>query len=141
MTEKLNESKVESYVLPDETYPHEVQSLPVLGPVLGGTILQFGFHNQSGPDHLKPGRPMEQRKRITRPAGANWTLVGISGINACFTDGNLSSPKLRERPLGQLFVDTSVQGDDIICKMRLTDENADDACMMSVTVHVLFFQA
>ncbi|EJR82841.1 hypothetical protein IK7_02115 [Bacillus cereus VD156] len=140
MTEIFDESKIDGYELQDETFPREVKSIPEVGRVLGGTIVQFGFHNQSGPGHLKPGRPMEQRKRVTRPAGANWTFVGISSINCGFTDGNLSAPKLRERPLGQLRASTWVEGDDIVCRMRLTDENMDDACMMDVTVNVLFFQ-
>ncbi|KEK20763.1 hypothetical protein [Bacillus gaemokensis] len=140
MTEIFDESKVAGYVLPDETFPREVKSITEVGRVLGGTIVQFGFHNQSGPDHLKPGRPMEQRKRVTRPAGANWTFVGLSAINCAFTDGNLSAPKMRERPLGQLLAETWVEGDDIVCKMRLTDGNMDDPCWMYVTVNVLFFQ-
>ncbi|PEP73412.1 hypothetical protein CN581_29825 [Bacillus toyonensis] len=140
MTEIFDESKVADYAPQDRTFPREVQSITDVGRVLGGTIVEFGFHNESGPAHLKPGRTMEQRKRVTRPAGANWTFVGLSSINCAFTDGNLSAPNLRERPLGQLLASTWVEGDDIVCRMRLTDVNMDDACMMQVIVNVLFFQ-
>lgn len=140
MTEIFDVSNVAGELLQDGTFPREVKSTTEVGRVLGGTIVQFGFHNQSGPDHLLPGRPITQRQRVTRPAGADWTFVGISSINCAFTDGNLSAPKLRERPLGQLLASTWVEGDDIVCQMRLTDVNSDDACMMGVTVNVLFFQ-
>lgn len=163
MTEIFNESQEQTFsgqVLQDSTFAGEVtsssmqattgitealgrmQELPTEGRILGGTILNFNFDHFGGTNNLKPGRPETLRARVNRPAGANWTFVGISKINCGYINGNLGNPQmgLRERPLGQLQVDTRVEGDDIVCTMQLTDNNGDDPCVMRVGVNVLFFQ-
>ncbi|MED2186000.1 hypothetical protein [Bacillus wiedmannii] len=162
MTEIFNESQyqtVSGQGLQDSTFASEVKSIPspmqatesteALGPmiptagrILGGTIVNFAFDHFGGTNNLKPGRPETQRAHVNRPAGANWTFVGISKINCGYINGNLGNPHmgLRERPLGQMQVDVRAEGDDIVCTMQLTDNNGDDPCVMRVGVNVLFFQ-
>lgn len=147
-------------VLQDRTFPDQVQPQPTpshatgtaeaLGPmqeittmaqVVGTTTVRFSFDHFGGTNNLKPGRPETLRAHINRPEGAQ-AFVALSKINCGFINGNLGNPQfgLRERPLGQLGVETFIDGDDVVCFMLLTDTNGDDPCVMRVEVNVLFFR-
>lgn len=112
-----------------------------MAQVLGMRTFHFGFTHFGGTNNLLPGRGETQTARLGLPQGAT-AFAALAGINCGFINGNLDSPPmtLRERPLGQLRVDLEVQGDTLMCHMRLTDENSDDPCVMRVTVNVLFFE-
>jgi hypothetical protein len=89
----------------------------------------FDFFEPGGTNNLLPGRPLEQSRRFTRPprSGFFLTLTGISG-SFIHPGGTLT-----ERPLGQFKVWTRVSGPDtVICRVRLTDENMDDAIHIQV---------
>lgn len=97
----------------------------------------FDFVEPGGPDHLLPGRPLEQTQIINRPRGAGFTvsLAGFSGL--FFTDGGAS---LTQRPLGQFEVFTGIRDFNVlVCRVRLTDENSDDPIHIQVSGTVLLF--
>jgi hypothetical protein len=148
----------EKQELQDRKFSGQVQSSPKhaaetdedLGPmkeittmaqVLGTSTVNFWFDHFGGPNNLKPGRPETLRVRINRPEGAQ-AFVALSKINCGFINGNLDNPQfdLRERPLGQLGVETWVDGEDVVCWMLLTDSNGDEPCVMRVDVNVLFIR-
>lgn len=112
-----------------------------MAEIVGMKTFVFGFTHFGGTNNLLPGRPEVQTRAMGRPRGSS-VFVALAGINCGFINGNLDSPPLtlRERPLGQLRVDLEVNGDTLTCRMRLTDENQDDPCIMRVTVNVLFFR-
>jgi hypothetical protein len=97
----------------------------------------FDFFEPGGPDHLLPGRPLEQTTTVNRPQGSGF-LVCLNMINGAFvTDGGAN---LTERPLGQFNVVVGLRDPNIIvCHVRLTDENSDDPIRIQVRGAVIFF--
>jgi len=97
----------------------------------------FDFFEPGGTNNLLPGRPLEQTRRIIRPRGAGF-MVCLNMINGAFvTDGGTS---LTQRPLGQFLVRAGFRDPDtLVCRVRLTDENMDDAIRIQVRGAVLFF--
>ena len=118
-----------------------MNEIKTMAQVLGSDTVSFWFDHYGGTNNLKPGRPETYRARINRPEGAQ-VFCALSKINCGFINGNLDSPQfgLRERPLGQLDVDTWIDGDDVVCTMLLTDSDGDSPCAMRVDVNVLFFR-
>lgn len=95
----------------------------------------FDFNEPGGRDHLLPGRPLEQTRLLERPRNSGF-LVALAGFNAAFVNGN----QLTDRPLGQIQVWTGIRNDnELVCRVRLTDENSDDAIRVQVRGSVLFF--
>jgi hypothetical protein len=93
----------------------------------------FTFRESSG----TPGRTLEQAVAITRPPNAG-SFTMISGMTAAFTTSNFQT--LTERPLGQFLAEVFLRGDNFVCRVRLTDSNADDPISISVRGLVVFFQ-
>jgi hypothetical protein len=61
----------------------------------------------------------------------------LNGINSAFVNGAF----LGQRPLGQFRVHVGLRDPDIIvCRVRLTDENMDDAIRFQVHGSVMFFR-
>jgi hypothetical protein len=92
--------------------------------------LSFDFFEPGGPAHLLPGRPLEQTRSFTRPRGSGF-FITLSTISGAFVhpDGRT----LTQRPLGQFLVTVGVRSPDtIVCRVRLTDENMDDAVSIQV---------
>lgn len=97
----------------------------------------FDFFEPGGPDHLLPGRPLEQTATIVRPSGAGF-MVCLNLINGAFvTNGGAN---LTQRPLGQFNVSAGFRDPNtLVCRVRLTDENMDDPIRIQVRGAVLFF--
>jgi hypothetical protein len=99
----------------------------------------FEFLEPGGPDHLLPGRPLEQSVRIVpptgTPAGAGFFVV-LRGFEGAFVspDGRF----LRERPFGQFRVRVGVISGALVCRVRLTDINMDDAVFIRVHAFAAF---
>ena len=90
----------------------------------------FDFNEPGGTSHLLPGRPLEAGQRFTRPRGSGFFIM-LTQTNMMFVhpDGTLT-----ERPLGQMRVRVGVRDPDVIvCRVRLTDENMDDAVRIQVS--------
>jgi hypothetical protein len=108
-----------------------------MASILGGEAFFFDFFEPGGPNNLKPGRPLEQSRRINRPAGSGF-MVSLSQINGAFVTGGGNT--LTQRPLGQFNVRVGVRDPNIlVCRVRLTDENMDDPIRIQVGGFVLFF--
>lgn len=97
----------------------------------------FFFDEPGGRDHLLPGRPLEQTRPIDIPSGAGF-IVSVAQFSGSFvTDGGVH---LTERPLGQFQISVGIRdGNTIVCRVRLTDSNMDDAVKISVRGSVLIF--
>jgi hypothetical protein len=97
----------------------------------------FVFDEPGGPDHLLPGRPLEQTTTIVRPSGAGF-MVSLASFNGYFyTDGGAH---LTERPLGQFLVSAGFRDPNtLVCRVRLTDSNSDDPIHIEVSGTVLFY--
>jgi hypothetical protein len=93
----------------------------------------FTFRESSG----TPGRTLEQAVAITRPPNAGFFTM-IPGMTAAFTTPDFQF--LRERPLGQFLADVFLRGNNLVCRVRLTDSNQDDPIAISVAATVVFFQ-
>jgi hypothetical protein len=105
--------------------------------IIGGEGFFFDFFAQGGPGNLKPGRPLEQTKRINRPRGSGF-MVSLGQITGAFVSGDGNT--LTQRPLGMFNVRVGVRDPDIlVCRVRLTDENSDDAVRIQAGGFVLFF--
>jgi len=96
----------------------------------------FTFNEPGGPNHLLPGRPLEQTRQLNRPRGAGM-MVSLNSISGSFISGGTT---LGQRPLGQFMVSTGLRAPNtLVCRVRLTDENMDDAIIIHVSCVVLFF--
>ncbi|MFA7440481.1 MAG: hypothetical protein WCZ66_05870 [Sphingomonadaceae bacterium] len=104
--------------------------------IAGIVSFSFDFDEPGGRDHLLPGRPLVQTQTLDRPRGSGF-VVGLSGFNAAFvTGGNF----LTQRPLGQFRVNVGIRNfNELVCSVRLTDENMDDAIRVIVRGTVMFF--
>jgi hypothetical protein len=108
-------------------------------PIVGFFENVFEFLEPGGPNHLLPGRPLEQSVPIRPPRGvppgAGFFVV-LRGFTGAFVspDGSL----LTDRPLGQFSVNVGVRSGALVCRVRLTDENSDDAVRIIVTAYVVF---
>jgi hypothetical protein len=94
---------------------------------------EFVFQESSG----TPGRFLEQAVAVTRPPNAGFFTL-MTKVSHAFMTPDLQF--LTERPLGQVFAQVGMRGDNLVCTVRLTDSNADDPIRIRVTAHVLFFQ-
>lgn len=86
---------------------------------------------------LNNGNATEQTVAVSRPAGAGFTVM-LQDLYYSFVDRNNRS-QLTERPLGQFIADIGLRGNELVCRVRLTDRNADDPVSIFVTAAVLFF--
>ncbi len=102
-----------------------------ISAVIGIVPFSFDFNEPGGRNNLLPGRPLEQTRRFTRPPRSGFFTV-LSSFSGAFV--HPGGTTLTERPLGQFHVSLGVgsTGDTIICRVRLTDENMDDAVRISV---------
>lgn len=83
------------------------------------------------------GDAEEKTVAVNRPAGAGF-IVTLSELRYAFMRGTTGN-SLRERPLGEFIADSGLRGDNLVCRVRLTDVNADDPVSITITVGVLFF--
>jgi hypothetical protein len=96
----------------------------------------FDFFEPGGPDHLLPGRPLEQSVTFTRPPGSGFAVI-LHGFNGAFVHPDQT---LTQRPLGQFRVSVGVaQPNTLVCRVRLTDENMDDPIRIVVQTSVMLF--
>jgi len=84
-----------------------------------------------------PGRELEASVVVNVPSGAGF-FTSISNFTGAFTSPDFQV--LTERPLGQFEVGIGLRGNNFVCRVRLTDANADDAIVISVTGVIAFFQ-
>ncbi|WOJ91276.1 hypothetical protein RZS28_08485 [Methylocapsa polymorpha] len=108
-----------------------------MASIVGVAPFFFDFFEPGGPDHLLPGRPLEQTQTVNRPRGSGF-VVGLNSFNGAFvTDGGNT---LTQRPLGQFEVFAGLRDFNVlVCRVRLTDENSDDPIRIQVSGWVLFF--
>ena len=108
-------------------------------PFWGVIANDFRFLETGGPNQLKPGRPLEQSVPIVppagTPAGARFFVV-LRGFDGAFAspDGRF----LRERPFGMFRVHVGIRSRALVCQVRLTDINLDDAVLIRVSAFVAF---
>ena len=79
----------------------------------------------------------EKTVAVNRPSGAGFIVMLIDLYYAFVNKNNRG--QLIERPLGQFVADVGMRGNNLVCGVRLTDINADDAVSIEVTAGVLFF--
>ncbi len=78
----------------------------------------------------------EKTVAVDRPPGAGFVVM-LNTLQYAFVRAGTNT--LTERPLGELVARAGLRGNNIVCGVRLTDSNADDAVSISVNVTVLFF--
>jgi hypothetical protein len=98
----------------------------------------FSFRENAG----TPGRTLEKVVAVNVPAGANH-FITIDAVYAAYTTADFT--RLTERPLGQLLFDVflrrnSLGGNELVCRVRLTDSNQDDPIVIHVRAGVVFFR-
>ncbi len=84
-----------------------------------------------------PGRVLEQSVVVSVPSGAGF-FTSVPYFMGAFTTSNFQY--LTERPLGQFFVSVGLRGNNLICRVRLTDKNSDDPILIEVTAIVVFYR-
>jgi hypothetical protein len=138
MTEELAEDKVAAPLAPGVYVPDEKEPMgrSFRAAIRGFQGVSFFFDEPGGPDHLVPGRPLQQQKPVDLLPGDS-VIFALMGCSGAFVAGN----SLRERPLGQFMVDLSfARPNFMVCRVRLTDQNADDPIKFFVNAVALFFQ-
>jgi hypothetical protein len=98
--------------------------------VVGIALNTFSFQ-------LDNGNTTEQTVAVNRPPGAGFTVM-LQDLYYAFVDRN-NRAQLTERLLGQFIADIGLRGNELVCRVRLTDRNADDPVSIFVTAAVLFF--
>lgn len=101
--------------------------------IVGIASRTFTFRENSN----TPGRQLEQAVVVNRPSGAGF-FVMLPYFNGAFT--NSSFTRLRRRGIGQFFVSAFLRGNNLVCRVRLTDDNADDPVFIQATAIVVFFR-
>jgi hypothetical protein len=107
--------------------------------VVGTQTVQFSYIHFGGANNLLPGRPEQLSFALNVPRGAQ-VFTAITKINFGFINGNEGSPQmnLREQPLGQLGASCWVSGNNLVCWMRLTQNDQTAPCVGQVNVNVLY---
>jgi hypothetical protein len=96
----------------------------------------FDFFEPGGTDHLLPGRPLEKALQFDRPRDSGF-FVSLTSINAAFVHPDNT---LTQRPLGQFLAWAGVVSPNtLLCRVRLTDENMDDAVHIQISGVVVLF--
>jgi hypothetical protein len=96
----------------------------------------FEFFEPGGTSHLLPGRPLEQSVPFTLPQGAGF-FVTIRSFTGAFVHPDKT---LTQRPFGLFSVSVGVRDRSVlVCRVRLTDENMDDAVLIRVGAFVMMF--
>jgi hypothetical protein len=108
-------------------------------PLVSSFSNTFVFSEFGGTSSLLPGRPLSQSVDFTPPAvpGVGWH-VNLQGFRSSFVHPNST---LTQRPLGQLQIFLGLAGRSLttlVCRVRLTDENMDDAIIVRVFANVIF---
>jgi hypothetical protein len=93
----------------------------------------FSFRENSN----TPGRRLEQSVVVTIPSGAGFFLC-LSTLNGAFTSSNFQN--LNERPLGQFMATLGMRGDNLVCTVRLSDNDANDPIAIDVRALVVFYR-
>ena len=106
-------------------------------PLVGSFRNTFVFTERGGRGNLAPGRPLEGRVNFASsvPAlpGVAWH-VNFRGFQSGFIHTN--------RPLRLFNITVGLTGPGLttlVCRVRLTDDNMDDAIHIRVFASVLFF--
>lgn len=103
----------------------------------GFQVVSFFFDAPGGPDHLLPGGPQSQSKPIDLQPGDS-VVFALMAVNGAFISDGVN---LGERPLGQMMAELSFAPPNLmVCRVRLTDRNMDDAIRFWVSGMALFFQ-
>ena len=98
--------------------------------VVGIALNTFSFQ-------LDNGNTVEQTVAVNRPPGAGFTVM-LQDLYYSFVNRD-NRAQLTERPLGQFIADIGLRGNELVCRVRLTDRNADDPVSIFVSAAVLFF--
>lgn len=108
--------------------------------IVGSEFVSFWYIHYGGTNNLLPGRPEELRFALNIPDGAQ-VFPAITKINFGYINGNDDNPpmNLNEHPLGQLGVDCWVDGNELVCWMRLSTNDQTIPCTGEVNVNVLYF--
>ncbi|MCA9234319.1 MAG: hypothetical protein KDA44_02555 [Planctomycetales bacterium] len=86
---------------------------------------------------LGDGDFSEQTSAVPRPNNAGFVTF-LNTLNYAFVTSS-GSTTIKERPLGQFFARVGLRGNNLVCTVRLTDRNADDAVRITVSAGVLFW--
>ena len=98
--------------------------------VVGIALNTFSFQ-------LDNGNTVEQTVAVNRPPGAGFTVM-LQDLYYSFVNRD-NRAQLTERPSGQFIADMGLRGNELVCRVRLTDRNADDPVSIFVSAAVLFF--
>jgi hypothetical protein len=131
----LPDAELEAIRLPGGAKPlvKDGLALAAINSIVGIAQNLFDFRENSG----TPGRLLEQVVPIGIPPGATGFFTMIPYFTGAFTNGDFT--RLAERPLGQYFVQAGLRGTDMVCRVRLTDSNADDPIFIQARVLIVFF--
>jgi hypothetical protein len=96
---------------------------------------EFKKRNQTGTP--SPGSTHEQSTVVSIPSGSGF-FITLNYIDGGFVENNFNT--LRERPLGQFFVSVGLRGNNLVCRVRLTDVNSDDPIIVRVSGTLVTFR-
>jgi hypothetical protein len=110
--------------------------------VVGTDTKTFGYIHYGGNNNLLPGRHEQQSLQLSPPDGTTHIFPALARINVAFINGNEGNPPLdlNNQPLGQLGAHAWVQGNTLVCWMRLTNNDETAPCMVLVDVNVLYLK-
>ncbi len=100
-------------------------------------INQIGSAFRTYAFDLSNGDFSEQTSAVPLPPGAGFITL-LNSLDYAFVRSP-GSTTLTERPLGQFHVAVGMRGNNLVCRVRLTDTNADDPVRVRVTAGVLFW--
>ncbi|MFI6702805.1 hypothetical protein ACIBJC_28330 [Streptomyces sp. NPDC050509] len=135
-TQKLTDAKVIEHLAPGLFIPGEGDPTGRLNAGFTGfQVVNFFFDAPGGPDHLLPGGPQSQRKPIDLQPGDS-VVFALMAFSGAF----ISGANLTNRPLGQMKAELSFAPPNfMVCGIRLSDANGDDAIQFYVNGVALFF--
>ena len=109
--------------------------------VVGTDSVQFWYIHYGGTNNLLPGRPEQLSHALNVPRGAQ-VFPAITKINFGYINGNEGDPpmNLNENPLGQLGANCWVDGNNLVCWMRLSTNDQTVPCVGQVNVNVLYLR-
>ena len=131
----LQDTKLETFRVPQNAKlsAHAGQAQAVnVSAIVSVASHTFTFKENSN----TPGRLLEQSIVISVPSGSGFFSC-IPYLTGAFTTGNFQN--LTERPLGQFFVSVGLRGNNLVCRVRLTDSNSDDPVFIEVSAIVVFY--
>ncbi len=125
-------------ITPRDTGTGSASPMRRINSVVGFVTVSFDFFNEGGTNNLLPGRPTTKAVGFDNPENAGCFIVLNRFESAFVTDGRVH---LTARPLGDIKVSLGlVDNKTASCTVRLTDDNADDPVVVTVTGFVILFR-